>query len=392
MADQPHLITPSRSFKRYAVAVLLVLIAAGLRLAFLESLGTRAAFVTFYPAVVLAALYGGLWPGLVATALSAFVADFFWIEPIGRFTFGQISDIIATAIFVLSCATVSFIAEAMHRARSKLITDQDHLEATVKRGKAELEQEIVERKQGEAALVESEHRLKVLNENLENMVVQRTVQVRSLSRALALAEQRERKRFAQLLHEDLQQVLLAVRMQVNYDFVDQQTIQIAKDEAAEAKRLIDKALKITRSLALELNPPILRGEGLQAALSWLISHIEKNYGLTVKLDMKQIPDITEDVHIMIIQMVRELLVNVAKHSGVKMADVCVDTRQDTLAITVADKGKGFDMPSIRKMEKRVGYGLFGIDERLRIFGGKLDLVSEPGKGTTATLIIPLEIF
>jgi PAS domain S-box-containing protein len=250
--------------------------------------------------------------------------------------------------------------------------------------------DISARKHTEEALKKSENDLKILNENLENIVGQRTLQVRSLSRALALSEQRERKRFSKLLHEDLQQVLFALKLQINFDTAGQKTIQIESEEVNESKRLLDKALKITQNLALELNPPILKGEDLQAAIGWLSSHMKNTYGLTVNLGIKTIPDITEDIQIMIVQVVRELLSNVSRHSGVEIADVLVETQQENLIIKVSDKGKGFDVASVKKMIKRVGYGLFAIEERLRLFGGELDIISTPGSGTSVTLIIPLQ--
>jgi PAS domain S-box-containing protein len=251
-------------------------------------------------------------------------------------------------------------------------------------------QDITGHKRTEEALKNSERTLKLLNENLENIVIQRTVQVRSLSRALALSEQRERKRFSQLLHEDLQQVLFAIKMHLNYDFIEQNTLLLFEDEMDETKRLIEKALKITKNLALELNPPILKDENLEAALKWLSSHFKNNYGLIVNMQIKRIPDITEDIQIMIIQMVRELLSNVIRHSGVNFANVYLDAQQEMLVIRVEDQGKGFDVPSVKKMTKRVGYGLFGIDERLRMFGGKLNIDSSPNKGTAISIIIPLQ--
>jgi signal transduction histidine kinase len=127
-------------------------------------------------------------------------------------------------------------------------------------------------------------------------------------------------------------------------------------------------------------------------LSWLATHFKNNYGLNVNQSIGPVPEILEDVQIMIVQMVRELLSNVIKHSGVTIADLSVEAKGQDLYITVKDNGTGFDISSVKKAQARVGYGLFGIDERLRLFGGKLDIISSPGNGTTATLMIPLKIF
>jgi PAS domain S-box-containing protein len=107
------------AYYRYAVAVVLVLVVAAMRLVFLSALGTRAPFVTFYPVVILAALYGGWRTGLLATILSAIVVDYLWIEPAGQFTMGQPADLLGLVIFVLSGAMVAWFADAMQQARAR---------------------------------------------------------------------------------------------------------------------------------------------------------------------------------------------------------------------------------------------------------------------------------
>jgi PAS domain S-box-containing protein len=104
---------------REGVAVVVVLAAAVVRLVFLQPLGVRAPFVVFYPALVLAALYGGWRTGLLATLLSAALVDYFWIEPVGRFTWGDSADRLAMAVFLLAGGLSSVIAESMRRAQGR---------------------------------------------------------------------------------------------------------------------------------------------------------------------------------------------------------------------------------------------------------------------------------
>jgi PAS domain S-box-containing protein len=103
---------------RYLAAVVLVAAAALVRLGFLQALGTRATYVTFYPAVMLAALYGGLPAGLLATVLSAGLAAYFWIEPPGL-AIQDPGDWLAMAIFLGSGTMISAVTEAMHRAQAR---------------------------------------------------------------------------------------------------------------------------------------------------------------------------------------------------------------------------------------------------------------------------------
>ena len=104
---------------RDAMAVVMVLAAAAMRLVFLSALGTHAPFVVFYPAVMFAALYGGRRAGLLATALSAIIADYFWIEPTGQFALGQPADWLGLVIFLLTGAMIAWVTEALHRARAR---------------------------------------------------------------------------------------------------------------------------------------------------------------------------------------------------------------------------------------------------------------------------------
>ena len=103
---------------RYLVAIVFVAAATVVRLGFLQALGTRATFVTFYPAVMLAALYGDLPAGLLATVLSAGLAAYFWIEPAGL-AIQDPGDWLAMAIFLGSGTMISAVTEAMHRAQAR---------------------------------------------------------------------------------------------------------------------------------------------------------------------------------------------------------------------------------------------------------------------------------
>lgn len=104
---------------RYVVALALVAVAAGVREGLLGSFGGRAPYVTFYPAVIFAALYGGLRAGLLATALSALLVDFFWIAPLGSLRMADPADWLAMGIFLLSGMTISAIAGAMHQSQAR---------------------------------------------------------------------------------------------------------------------------------------------------------------------------------------------------------------------------------------------------------------------------------
>ena len=104
---------------RYVIAVLAVALAAAVRAGLLGTLGTQSPFITFYPAVILAALAGGLPGGLLATALSVLTASFAWVEPVGRFSIRDSADWLVAGVFVISCTTISWVTHAMQRAQTR---------------------------------------------------------------------------------------------------------------------------------------------------------------------------------------------------------------------------------------------------------------------------------
>lgn len=113
-----------RAWGGIVAAILIPSLAAVLRIEFLQLLEMRAPYVTFYPAVVLAAAIGGFIPGLLATVLGGTLASFFWIEPAGKLSIGTLSDQVSMLIFALSCILISGICEYMHRIHLQLIETQ----------------------------------------------------------------------------------------------------------------------------------------------------------------------------------------------------------------------------------------------------------------------------
>jgi PAS domain S-box-containing protein len=110
---------PDEARFRYGVATAITLASAVARLALRPIMGASAPFVTFYPAVMLASLYGGLGPGLTATALSALFAACFWLEPINSLGYPGPADWPALTIFLMSGSGIAFLCHALHRARAR---------------------------------------------------------------------------------------------------------------------------------------------------------------------------------------------------------------------------------------------------------------------------------
>lgn len=242
-----------------------------------------------------------------------------------------------------------------------------------------------------------ELQLKELNESLEERVAQRTRQLRALAAELAIAEERERRRLAQVLHDDLQQTLAAVMYQL--ECLRRQAPAQANGEACDtdverAIAMLREAMATSRSLTAELTPTALyENGGLGAALRALGRQMEQKHGLRVTVDAQSEPasPISDDTKVLLYQAVRELLFNVAKHAHTDEATVSLAQRDDhVIEVVVADSGQGFDVDRrLRSHASSGGFGLFSISERLEYIGGAARIESAPGRGARVTLTAPL---
>lgn len=220
----------------------------------------------------------------------------------------------------------------------------------------------------------------------------RTEQVHALNAALTVAEERERQRLSQVLHDDLQQLLVAAQIRVNQLQSANENEDTSNGDTSETLQKIaeelQSAIQTTRHLSSELMPPI-GDDSLCDALQWLALHMKHSYGLAVELEVETpCPPLEASVHTLLFRTTRELLFNVVKHADVDEARVTVTVDEDeSVLITVSDEGAGFD-PAELTGEMDRGQGLFSIRERLEMIGGWYDVEAEPGGGTRTTIGVP----
>lgn len=235
--------------------------------------------------------------------------------------------------------------------------------------------------------------LQAHKEALEARVEEQTRQVRALASALTLAEQRERQAISYLLHDDLQQQLYGIQMRAQFLKADvpQGDEEALREQAEAICDALGEAIRRTRTLAIELNPPVLPEGGLQTALEWLAHQMEEEYGLDVHVAAGTAAEASEEMRVLLVRLVRELLFNIVQHAGVNKASVRLsEPEPGWVQIEVEDQGVGFEATSEAALPPAgEGLGLRSVRERLRLFGGRLQIDAQPGRGTRATLLAPL---
>jgi PAS domain S-box-containing protein len=237
----------------------------------------------------------------------------------------------------------------------------------------------------------AEKEIRRLNQTLEQQVAERTQiaeararQLQALSVEMVEAEEHERQRIAQILHDDLQQILVGARFQA------QSASRRANPDAvfANIDRLLEEAIATSRGLSHQLSPPVLHQFGLAAALEWLARENDKQFGLKVHLETAALEVENSSLKVFIFRAVQELLFNIVKHSGVKSAKVILAAFDQNLMLTISDPGRGFDPEILNSPVKKGGLGLVSLRERVRAIGGDLVIDSAPGRGCRFILTVP----
>lgn len=268
------------------------------------------------------------------------------------------------------------------------VTARRQAEEALRAAKGELEQRVVERTAELSETIDTLQTEIGRRKVAEEVLQQRSEQLRLLASELTMAEQRERRRLATILHDDLQQLLVGAKFRLSLmSKIDNESV---KQATAEVQKLIDESIERSRSLTVELSPQILHQGGLVPALQWLAVWMQERHGLVIEFHAADAatPE-SEDMKILLFQSVRELLFNVVKHARVKTARITVQKVDGRIEVVVSDTGVGFDPQVALKRGSLGGFGLFSICQRLELLGGAMGIESAPDRGSRVTLRAPL---
>jgi PAS domain S-box-containing protein len=226
----------------------------------------------------------------------------------------------------------------------------------------------------------------------EEKLQQYQQRLKSLAVQLTLAEEHERRRIAEDLHDHIGQSLALTRMQLAAACKGAPQSDERAAQFDDISQSLLKAIQDTRHLIFELSSPSLIELGLAAAISeWMDEYVVNKYWIEVELfDHAQELSLDSDLRTILFRNVRELLTNAIKHARAKKIIVWLESRAESLEITIQDDGVGFDYGKCRRSgDDCGGFGLFSVRERMSDLGGKLTISSQPGEGCKAVLLLPL---
>ncbi len=208
-----------------------------------------------------------------------------------------------------------------------------------------------------------------------------------LSARLVDAQETERRTISRELHDQVGQTLNAL-------LVDAANLakRIPADDAVSVRYLdnirtfADSSVNSIRDIALLLRPSMLDDLGLIPALEWQAREVSRRSGIKVKVTAENVPDsLPDEMRTCIYRVAQEALHNVFRHSGAKSVAVNVGQDDSSLFLSVKDDGCGFDP------ERTRGLGRLGMEERVKQLGGRFEVQSEPGKGATLRVTLPLPV-
>jgi len=200
----------------------------------------------------------------------------------------------------------------------------------------------------------------------------------------------ERRKIARELHDEVGQDLTALKLSLQALGSSKRGTSF-QEKRAESERIVEKVLKKIRNLSFSLHASVLDDLGLKSALRWYLDRQSRHAGINAELVMDSVDDrLPREVEIACFRVSQEALTNVVRHAQASRVKVELRLDGSTLNLTVADDGVGFVFPFDEEASSPgESFGLLGMRERARLVGGRVEIDSAPGRGTTLRAYFPL---
>ncbi len=254
----------------------------------------------------------------------------------------------------------------------------------------------------EVRVLERTAELQLVNQSLQAEIGERrhaeeqlrdsNARLRQLSAHVQTAREEERTRVAREIHDELGQVLTAVKMDLTMlgkklsneqkPFSRKQVL----DDLRSMSKLLDETIRTVREIITELRPEMLEDLGLKAAMEWQAHEYQARTGIECKFTT-DVQDINLDIEraTAVFRIFQETLTNVARHANATHVHINLHDEPTQFVMTVQDNGRGIAPDEMRKAKS---FGILGMRERALLFGGTLDISSTPGQGTMVIVCVP----
>jgi len=243
--------------------------------------------------------------------------------------------------------------------------------ADLKEINRKLRREIRERRKVEKELEHSREELRLLSEHLQR------------------AREEERLSIAREVHDDLGQLLSV--MKIDASFLGQNVpkrLSHLKNQTGSFEKQIDGAIQAVRDICSRLRPSVLMHFGLSAAIEWYLEDLRKRTGITCSSQIDvDVPVEETELSLVLFRIMQETMTNILRHAEAAEVNLSLTVKDDDIVLEIRDNGRGI---TADQMTKPQSFGIIGIRERVRFWGGTSTFAGIPGEGTTVTISIPLK--
>jgi signal transduction histidine kinase len=312
------------------------------------------------------------------------------LTPVDSTTHAMASASKKAGIFFLDVLTP---VEKTHRAMTENVVKLKRAVESLRKRTIELTAanqrqrlEVLHRKSAERSLRQSEKNHRILLREARQM----QLRLRHLSHQVLSAQEAERKEISRELHDEIVQTLTGINVQLASLKIES---GISKKSFAKhityTQRLVEKSVDIVHQFARDLRPTLLDDLGLIPALQAYLKGFTGRTGLHVKFTVfAGVEKMSNDKRTVLYRVAQAALVNIGQHAQATHASVSIKRLPRTVIMEITDDGRAFDVAHVLDFRKNKRLGLIGMRERVEMVGGKFNVASSPGAGTTISARIP----